>query len=288
MQPSAALDAVSLLSAILAGIAGILVVYAILSILKLTNVTRWAILVGFAAGTPAWHYSRAFFPDIYLAALAAGVILWTMKGKNRLLSSLAVGLGGFIKSTFYILIIPLLIHALLKRRKDHLVELLVPWGIMVLFQLWMNNLLFGSPFTFSVDNRILLDFSGVWGALFSPSKGLLLFSPFLLLAIPGTRTMNSSRPADTLFLITAFGAYFAVIATSVFWHGGFCYSYRQLLPAVVFLVPLAAMGMDRCRPWTRLPSLGLILLSVLINLPGVVLFHGMWDATVFKLLSCYF
>lgn len=85
----------------------------------------------------------------------------------------------------------------------------------------------------------------LWGLLFSPSRGLLIFSPvvaYLLVGAVGSlKTRPQTRRITTLLLLW-FAVHLVVIARFDHWWGGFSYGPRLLtdaMPAVVWLTAVS-------------------------------------------------
>ena len=89
--------------------------------------------------------------------------------------------------------------------------------------------------------------------LFDPSKGLLIFSPVLvvaLLAIPAARAELPPRQFWSLVLAPL--AIFLTYAGYPNWHGGWTVGVRYLVPALPFVAMLLAFARDRLKPVTTL------------------------------------
>jgi hypothetical protein len=120
-----------------------------------------------------------------------------------------------------------------------------------------NTLAFGSPFALSSGAERNAQFrsmasSGVFGIglpdpaillrlLADPSKGLLLFSPILLLAFLGGRTLPR---AQRLPLLLAPLSLLLLYAGYPNWHGGWTVGARYLVPALPFLCFLLATAKE--------------------------------------------
>lgn len=91
------------------------------------------------------------------------------------------------------------------------------------------------------DNGDLL--ANVWGALFDLSRGLLVFSPFLLLLIPGLPTAWRKAPAWVRGAALGGVLYFAVqLYTNRFSGGSGFWGYRYPLEMLVAATPLLAFA----------------------------------------------
>jgi hypothetical protein len=81
------------------------------------------------------------------------------------------------------------------------------------------------------------------GLLFSPSRGLLVFSPVVALAAAGLGTAwrNDSK---LRWFVAAAAAQFAMYSMYSVWWAGHTYGPRYLLDLLPLLVPVAAAGLD--------------------------------------------
>ncbi|MBW4656095.1 MAG: hypothetical protein KME20_24105 [Kaiparowitsia implicata GSE-PSE-MK54-09C] len=129
------------------------------------------------------------------------------------------------------------------------------------------------------------------GHLVSPNRGLLVFSPIVLLSVPGAWVLaqRRSRRDETLLLFMLAAALLLFIQYCFFtvWAGGWCYGPRymtDLLPVIGLLIPYALdytlAHWDQWAEWVgRSLSITLILLMVLSVFPQVVGAFGSnnWD-----------
>ncbi|HET6201871.1 MAG TPA: hypothetical protein VFI25_03600 [Planctomycetota bacterium] len=156
----------------------------------------------------------------------------------------------------------------------------LPLGLL----LYYNATCFGSPFSLSYSRQATEEFArgseeGILGVslpsprvllsiLFSPARGLLFLSPFLLLAVPGARDLWRGRTwRREVLLCLACGAGALLLNAGFYgWHGGWCYGPRYLTAAVPFLAVLAAPAVAG----RRLLFGGLALLSSLLYAPAFV------------------
>jgi len=81
---------------------------------------------------------------------------------------------------------------------------------------------------------------GLAGLLMSPGKGLLLFCPAVLLAVPAWPALHRRAPILSWALLGAVGLRVLFIASRSDWHGGFCLGPRLLVPLIPFvMLPVA-------------------------------------------------
>jgi hypothetical protein len=94
---------------------------------------------------------------------------------------------------------------------------------------------------------------GLAGLLISPGKGLLLYCPFVLVAILGLRQFGRTHRGLAGLVAACFLFRLLFIASRSDWHGGFCLGPRYLVMALPLLVlPLAAVVEHRRGRWLAL------------------------------------
>ncbi len=83
---------------------------------------------------------------------------------------------------------------------------------------------------------------GFYGITLSPLRGLVWYTPVLVLAVPGFRRLWRTHPLDARMLLGVIAVYFALFSTWWMWWGGFAWGPRFLLPIIPLLVvPLAPL-----------------------------------------------
>ncbi|MDQ6894497.1 MAG: hypothetical protein M3167_17705 [Acidobacteriota bacterium] len=144
-----------------------------------------------------------------------------------------------------------------------------------------NPLAFGQLYrSGGFGGRIL---PGIAGILASPSRGLFVFSPVLLAALPGLRSAARSRSdAAALVRWLAAGATAVLLLSSSWgmWWGGASFGYRIVLDVVPVLVLLAAFPARP--PWkgSRAGAAAFVLLlaaSVFVEVLGVAAYPTRFD-----------
>jgi len=112
----------------------------------------------------------------------------------------------------------------------------------------------------------------LFGLTFSPFRGLFVYSPFLLLAVPGCRVLGRRHPAEARLCLAVFAAQLILIAGWYDWRGGAALGPRNLLVAIPFVVLPAAAALQAA--WSgELPRricAGLVIVSVTMMIAGVV------------------
>ena len=117
-----------------------------------------------------------------------------------------------------------------------------PLGMMaVLEEVSRGDHLNTGPFT--------LPFVGAAGLLVSPNRGLFVFSPAVLVVLPGIRDAVGAgwRSPFRWCGLAALSQYLVYASFSVWW-GGHTYGPRYMLDLLPVVVPLAAAGLLRLKP----------------------------------------
>lgn len=176
-------------------------------------------------------------------------------------------------------------------KKGRILQLIaggVPFALLLGFY---NAVCFGSPFTssyrylatfseissYGVQGFGLPSWEALWGITFSPFRGLFVYSPFLLLALPGwwlmrrypsasLRSAQDSHRAEWGLTLAAFLAHLALIASWFDWKGGFAIGPRNLLLVLPFVVVPVAVALEAMwsRAFLRWSGVALIGISCLI------------------------
>ncbi len=198
-------------------------------------------------GTEVWSVAgKGLFqhgPSLFFLTLALWLLLkerpWAMP-----VAGLSLGLAATIRPTNILIAAPLAFYRfknLRLGRKTFLTLLILP----VLLQTALSLSAWGDPFSLA-RNLVPAGFSGnalqgLAGLLLSPSRGLFVFSPFLLFAIPAG--VAAWRPSGRFFdrcLIVAVALTLAAFARWSVWWGGHSFGYRVLIEVVPLCVLLIA------------------------------------------------
>ncbi|MFC1831012.1 hypothetical protein ACFL0S_03210 [Thermodesulfobacteriota bacterium] len=127
---------------------------------------------------------------------------------------------------------------------------------------------------------------GMAGLLFSPGRGLFVFSPFFLFGVPlWLYALWPWAKIDPLYRFIAFGALanlFLFSSWSIWW-GGWSFGYRMLLEIVPFLMILLAATYERwITPHRGLHTIFIIttLISFYIHFLGATFYPTDWNSRV--------
>jgi hypothetical protein len=178
---------------------------------------------------------------------------------------------------------------LIVRARREAVRFVAVCGVCVLALVVASMVELGRPWPAYYDPRSFPASAtpgvGLLGALLSPGRGLVLFSPILLLGLAGWWFARLRR--DPLFLLCNawIGLQVLLVARNADWWGGWSYGPRLLtdcLPAWFVLVVLSLAEL-RLRPWrpaTRYLGVAAIALAAAFSV-GVHSVQGLYNpATV--------
>jgi len=242
--------------------------------------TALLIAVLYASGTVTWPISsRALWQhggaQLFLAvALYALTRAMVGKGKH------ALGLAGFAASyavvcrpSMLLVWLVVLMYVLLVHR-NKVVQYVLFSAPPALFLMWYNVILFGAPWGSGYGELALAwtgpFLEGMAGLLFSPARGLFIYTPAFVLCILSVvlmlRRWKESRSKYYLALCAVSLAYVLLIAKWWCWWGGYGWGYRKLVdisPALVLLALPAIQFLRRTK--LRWVPVSLLVLSIGIN-----------------------
>lgn len=242
----------------------------------------------FGLATLAWPYSRFFFSEpltafLLLAAAMAGHSL-RQRPTVRAAAVLGLTLGlAVLTREDSALFLPLYAAYLWwsgGRRATSasvLAALLVPLALLLALAAWYHALRFEgfvSGFEAKSGNAFVRDplqfARGLYGQLFSTGKGLIWYSPVVLLAPFAWRRFARAAPAECVLFTSLIVARVVLFSSWQQWTGGISWGPRYLVPLLPFLVlPLG---------WLRAPRplvAVVVAVSLLAQLPGVAMYY--WE-----------
>ena len=214
--------------------------------------TAAALAMAFALGTSAWSTASQGLWQQTPSLLLQSIGLWfVLRGRRR--GALAVAPGAFFFSA-----------ATLARPNDGISALLFTLYVLIEYRpaivRWValaippvllagvyNAIYNGSPFVLGYQEGVQLSITGLrlealLGLFVSPSRGLFVYSPFLILAIPGA-WLAWRRGGGRFYLFCAGAVVLGTLflAAWYYWDGGWGYGTRMMtdvLPyAILLLVP---------------------------------------------------
>lgn len=225
---------------------------------------------GFALGTGIWPLASQTLwqhASLLWSAMAA-IWLWTRKdGPHGVLQYGGLGLLlGWSASArpqtlplVGVLALGILLRASPKERAACLIGVATPLLVCAGLNLkWFGHVLGAAPAiertSLSTHNMRRMwewPWSRIGGLLLSPSRGLLVFSPIVLVAL-AARPTPEQRPV-LHWTVAAALAQLLLYASYGVWWGGFTYGPRYMLDLLPAMVPAAALGAARIARGGALP-----------------------------------
>ena len=246
--------------------------------------TRTSVLVtlALAFGTSVWSTaSQALWqhtPSLLFQLIGVWFIL---RGKKR--GALAVAPGALFFSAATVVrmnnaVAALLftLYALIEYRAAlgrWMVWAIPPAALAMIY----NALYNGSPFVFGYQEGLTqtmawLRVDGIIGLFLSPSRGLFIYSPFLLLALYGAARARRESARLFYFCVTIVFVV-SVYLLSMFqnWDGGWGYGSRLLVDALPYLTFLLIPALPHVRGIARGVFWAALVYSVILQI------FGLWD-----------
>ena len=262
---------------------------------------RVAVLValGLGLGTGLWPtVSQTLWQaDSVVASLAGAIALLHAPWRQRSIRSASIGalLGFAVASRMQVLPAVAVLLAYCAARKDlSLGWLVTPLLICIAAVISTNVLWLGHPLGGAAAMEQLhpvvhatqgslnrRPWEGLAGLLFSPNRGLIVFSPVVLVAGAGIAAawrLRQSAPA----LACTVAAAVQIVAYSFYsvWWGGHTYGPRYMLDILPLAVPLAAAALRRARfgVAAKIATTGALGWSILVAGTGAFCYpHDAWN-----------
>ena len=169
----------------------------------------------------------------------------------------------------------------LSDRLQRMAALGIPLMVAGCLSAWYNAIRFGSVLddghsSNGADTLSSTPWSGLIGIVISPGKGLLWYSPIVVLAILCIPAFNRAHRATCI--VALYAAAISVV-TYVFvndWYGGNAWGPRFVMPVLpLILLPLLGLPSFMSRSsWRKIAALALIALSVFVQVAGVLVSYA--------------
>ena len=244
-----------------------------------------AIVLIFAFGTLAWHYSTTIFsePLVALGITAAFYWLRVYQRDARRRWLLAAGAATAVAllarwDSVLLVVVPLALYAVYQavraRRSSPIAAGLVTFGApltaVLAANLWYDWLRYGNVFTITTKNALEGSFTtplwtGLYGLLLSPGGGLIIYVPVLLASAVSLRGFYRQARPEALLLLSLLALRLIFYARWSSWDGRE-WGPRYLLPLLpVLLLPLICLP---ARRWIRIGAVALAAVGIGMELLG--------------------
>ena len=247
----------------------------------------------YAFGTITWGLSSQTLwqhsPSQMLLSLSLYLLI---KGLNDVrfikYAGFALSLAILVRPTGLIPALFFTLFVFLKYRKE-LFKFIGLSLFPLIFQFWYNNEYFGGILKHSYESQQFTNWTGkfpegFFGLWFSPSKGLLLYSPIFIFSLLGVYFIWSNRTKLEKEVILIFKLLSIVILLFtmmmgrwVHWYGGWGFGYRMAVDItpflILFLIPVLQNPIWNKLKWIYFP---LLLWSIIIEASGLVFDFRHW------------
>lgn len=251
-----------------------------------TRAVCLATALSFGLATGAFVYTKTFASEVTAAICLAGALLATLLFKQgggyqyAVITGAALGILIANKQANLVVLPGFLLAFWLVRRWDGRLWLalaapLVTAGLLIVAY---NFVRFGDPLQTGytpADGGFTADLAVTLPALLiSPGRGIVLFSPVLLLALSGLPWLGHRHPWLTWLLLSTAIPFAVLFAAWHGWHGGMTvWGPRHWLPLLPFAcLPLLVAYQwlfESAGQWTRVAAAAIVALSVVIQLSAV-------------------
>jgi hypothetical protein len=238
--------------------------------------------VAYAFGTTVWSVSaqQIWMHGPAQLFLAVGLAL-LIRGRGSPQAGLALGLAAAIRPVEAIVAA---VGVLAARRRRFALRY-IAWGVpAVAFLLTYYVIAFRGVRESYGDIPWAFPPPGWLGLLISPSRGLLIYSPYLIFAVAGFVMAWRARHDEPALIVrdaslASLGIY---IVYSFFgaWWAGWAYGTRYMSDAQPIYALAVAFALDRgvlARLWTRIAFAATLVWSVLINFAGAGWYYQFWN-----------
>ena len=288
--------------------------------LEWSRATSVAVALLFGLATLAWPFTQTFFSDPVCAFALFGAFYGllsygqTARKRYLLLGSLAWGLA-YLTRVVNLITLPLFaaglifaifaaapverpdraplprpttwregVNSLFRQHWRPLVTALIPVVVVGLVSLWWNWARYGSIWDSGYVETEQFNaewWFGVSGLIAGPGRGIIWYSPALLLAIPSARPFWRQARYVFIFCISISFLYILLYGKWYMWHGGYSWGPRFLAPILPFLSLLTGPILDQVIThraggiWARIGIWVLVLISVGVQWLGLLVPYGL-------------
>lgn len=221
------------------------------------------IALGFGLGTNVWALASQTLWTHESVMLGLALAVWALArsreeiaARHLWIASAGLGWAGFARPQVAPIILIVTQGVIWRRRQWRDLPALAPLAALTMLAIFLNVTWFGHllgavprlealhPQIHQVDSSLTASpGEEALGLLFSPSRGLLVFSPVVLVALLGVRTAwREGARGDLRWWLLAGAAQYALYSCYSVWWAGHTYGPRYMIDLLPLGVPLAAAG----------------------------------------------
>lgn len=244
------------------------------------------------ASQTLWQTETAVF-GLALAVLAFAAPVERVGGRGAVAIGVGLGLAGATRPQLAPLVAILLAGTWVRSAPRHAAAATVLVVMFVVAICGANLRWFGHPLgalpLLQETNSVVhgtgasfdLQLEGFIGLLISPSRGLLIFSPVVLVAAAGIpRSFASGWRSALPWCVLALATQYALYGSYAVWWGGHTYGPRYLVDVLPVALPLAvaAMAQPRRGQTARLAAVAALAWSIGVAATGAFCYpHDQWN-----------
>jgi hypothetical protein len=258
--------------------------------------------LSFSLGTSVWPISTMIFihgasvflsvVSVYLILISFGVASTETEPKKKevrlAIAGLTLGLACFVEYAAALFFIPLVVFVLMESRKlsagpkvkANLTSFSLPFLFGPALQLICNELAFGNPLMFPEDVKLSggASLTGQFSLLaiplhmifyaVSPYRGLLFFSPVLVLGVYGLYLMSKREDlkSTSILFLSLFLLILVFYSSWSDWGGGLAYGPRFLILGLPYLaIPLSFFLTEKTSASSRALFMYLFAISTIVE-----------------------
>jgi hypothetical protein len=244
----------------------------------------WLTVAAAFLGTPIWHYSQTFYAEPYLLFCAMGAYYYALRRQNGWAAGLFLAAGLLMKPPFLLLAVPLGLMWLWDRQWRPLLLMAATSSIGLVALFTIHTVMFGSPFSAPQVFETQNIFRGVWLVLTNWQHGLLPFAPIAAFAIVGWYFLLRQRHRDAGVFLLGGALYFGLMSLWKYWHGGWSFGPRLILPAIPFIMA-GLLPVASAPRWVRGLAIVVLVASVGANFLGATIWCDAMDDNIFLRLA---
>jgi len=240
-----------------------------------------ALVMGFA--TLVCAYSNEFYPELLMALLLLLslnlVLKYGLTNSVQLAMGLLIGYGFLLKAAYAAIIVGLglpLLMICIRRRRLNFVLFLAGATVWFAALCFYNSTAFGNPFAYALASgesaypQILANNAifAATGLLFDRYRGLLPYSPILVLSVLGLGPLAKERSEIFALATGAVLAEYVVSSLFTHWWAGWSLPARYLVSVLpLFSLPLSlALKNNLHKLWFKIGAYLTICLGLYLNL----------------------
>jgi hypothetical protein len=234
----------------------------------------WSVTLIYALATPHFgtHHSELWSHNVLQVFIIAALIMLVIRdGAVSWLGAIPIAFAYATRpdSALFVALFAMVVLITSKRRAAFVLVGLAAAGVFV----WWSRATFGTAFPPYYSGLQATEFKlypdALAGVLVSPSRGVLVYSPIVLLAIPGAlATIRRPLAGRGLYAMSSavVVGYWLMLGALPWWWGGFSVGPRYFTPILPFIVVLlvpAIAWVSRLRPAPQRAAVAAIAVAML-------------------------